>query len=33
MMSLILMNTLFYKALLQYYKEKFDADHSQGLKG
>ena len=26
--QIILMNSLFYKALLQYYKEKFDADHS-----
>ena len=26
-MSVILMTTLFYK---QYYKEKFDADHSKG---
>ena len=31
-MSVILMTTLFYKALGNY-KEKFDADHSQGLKG
>ena len=32
-MSLILMTTLFYKALFCYHKEKFDADHSYGLKG
>ena len=31
-MSLILMTTLFYKALTVY-KEEFDADHSYGLKG
>ena len=30
-MSVILMTTLFYEALI--YKEKFDADHSWGLKG
>ena len=29
-MSVILMTTLFYKALI--FKEKFDADDSQGLK-
>ena len=32
-MSVIRMTTLFYKALIIYYKEKFDADHSWGLKG
>ena len=31
-MSVILMTTLFYKKHW-YYKEKFDADHSWGLKG
>ena len=31
-MSVILLTPLFYKALI-YYKEKFDADHSWGLKG
>ena len=30
-MSVILITTLFYKAL--YYKENFDTDHSRGLKG
>ena len=30
-MCVILMLTLFYKDW--YYKEKFDADHSKGLKG
>ena len=32
-MSVILMTTLFYKAIDRYYKEEFDVDHSQGLKG
>ena len=30
-MSVMLMTTLFYKALIL--REKFDADHSKGLKG